>query len=176
MMKATPYLQRIECWDQALTLRINRASHVVWLRSMFAVISKLGDGVFWYTLIAAIMMLDRSAGLHHGIHIILAGLAATVIYKWLKGKTLRPRPFMSHGGVRCFVAPLDQYSFPSGHTMHAFTFGAAILHYYPQLIWLVAPFALLVALSRVVLGLHYPTDVLAGALLGTAVATLSFVF
>lgn len=176
MMKATMYLQRIENWDQTLTLRINRASHIAWIRSMFAIISKLGDGIFWYTLITAIMLLDKSAGLRHGIQIILTGLAATVIYKWLKNKTSRPRPFMAHGGVSCFTAPLDQYSFPSGHTMHAFTFSTMILYYYPQLIWVVLPFTLLVALSRVVLGLHYPTDVLAGALLGTAVAAASLTF
>jgi undecaprenyl-diphosphatase len=48
------------------------------------------------------------------------------------------------------------------------------LNYYPQLSLILLPFTLMVALSRVVLGLHYPSDVVAGALIGAAVASLSF--
>jgi undecaprenyl-diphosphatase len=65
---------------------------------------------------------------------------------------------------------LDQFSFPSGHTMHAVSFSIVALAYFPALFWLVVPFATLVALSRPILGLHYPSDVIAGAALGAALA------
>ena len=68
------------------------------------------------------------------------------------------------------AAPLDRYSFPSGHTLHAVSFTVLATAYFPALGWVLVPFASLVAASRVVLGLHYPTDVLAGALLGTMLA------
>jgi membrane-associated phospholipid phosphatase len=59
------------------------------------------------------------------------------------------------------VAPLDEFSFPSGHTLHAVSFTIVALAYYPWLAPLLVPFTAGVALSRVVLGLHYPSDVLA---------------
>jgi undecaprenyl-diphosphatase len=68
---------------------------------------------------------------------------------------------------------LDRYSFPSGHTLHAVSFSLIALHYFPGLAWLLLPFTLLVALSRLVLGLHYPTDVLIATLLGGGLATTS---
>ena len=73
----------------------------------------------------------------------------------------------------CLTAPLDRFSFPSGHTLHAVAFSLVAVHYYPGLIWLVLPFTALVAVSRLILGLHYPTDVLAGIALGGMVAMAS---
>jgi undecaprenyl-diphosphatase len=98
------------------------------------------------------------------------GLVCTLIYKWLKSKTSRPRPFAVENAVRAGADPLDPFSFPSGHTLHAVAFSVVAIAFYPVLAWLLAPFTLLVAISRVVLGLHYPSDVLAGAALGALIA------
>jgi undecaprenyl-diphosphatase len=94
----------------------------------------------------------------------------------LKAKISRPRPYQVNRAISCSARPLDQFSFPSGHTLHAVAFTAIAVTYYPHLAFLLVPFALLVALSRMVLGLHYPNDVLAGAAIGAAVAGFSFVF
>jgi undecaprenyl-diphosphatase len=104
----------------------------------------------------------------------LAGLVGTLLYKWLKGKTLRPRPYEVHQDIWLTGTPLDKFSFPSGHTLHAVVFGLVAINYYPQLAIIVVPFTAMVALSRVVLGLHYPSDVIAGALIGGLIAGLSF--
>ena len=104
---------------------------------------------------------------------LAAGAVCLVLYKWLKAKTTRPRPCARHGRILPRVAPLDEYSFPSGHTLHATTFTLIAIYYYPLLIWLLLPFATLVALSRIVLGLHYPSDVLAGMVLGAGLAALA---
>ncbi len=81
-----------------------------------------------------------------------------------------PRPYQVRSDIRLCGDPLDPFSFPSGHTLHALCFTSIVTAPFPALAPLLVPFTFLVALSRVVLGLHYPSDVLAGAVLGSAVA------
>jgi undecaprenyl-diphosphatase len=107
---------------------------------------------------------------------IAVGLVGTTIYKFIKGKTLRPRPFNVYPAIICVGKTLDQFSFPSGHTMHAVAFSIVAISYFPGLFWLVVPFSILVGLSRPILGLHYPSDVLAGAALGAAISGISLTF
>jgi len=75
--------------------------------------------------------------------------------------------------IRPLIAPLDEFSFPSGHTLHAVAFTVVALAYYPALAPLLLPFTASVAASRVVLGLHYPSDVLAATGIGITLATAS---
>lgn len=166
-------LKRIARWDGALALRLNRASRSIWVHAPFRAVSRLGDGVAWYALMLALLVRFGADAVPAVLHMIAAGLAGTALYKWLKGKTSRPRPHETHPGITLFAAPLDHYSFPSGHTLHAVAFMLVAVAYYPGLAWLTAPFTLLVAASRVMLGLHYPSDVVAGALIGAAVAGAS---
>jgi undecaprenyl-diphosphatase len=172
-MPAYP-LERISHWDGALAARCNRVGRRAWARGAFRAASRLGDGVAWYALMLALLARFGADAAPAVVHMIAAGLACTLLYKWLKGKTLRPRPYEAHPEVVLFAAPLDRFSFPSGHTLHAVAFTLVSLAYYPWLAWITVPFTLLVAASRVTLGLHYPSDVLAGALLGAAVAGISF--
>ena len=139
----------------------------------FASVSRLGDGVFWYALMALLVVADGSKGLRAALHLAATGVAALLLYKWLKHRTRRSRPFASDLRIRAWVAPLDEYSFPSGHTLHAVAFSVVAVAHYPALAWLLLPFSASVATSRVVLGLHYPSDVLAATGLGAALATTS---
>jgi undecaprenyl-diphosphatase len=123
---------------------------------------------------ALLLVTQLDAAIKPVLHMVAVGLVGLMIYKWLKKKTLRPRPCDLHPAILRGTAPLDEFSFPSGHTLHAVGFAMVALAYFPWLAPIVVPFALLVALSRVILGLHYPTDVLAGAAIGYALAALSF--
>jgi undecaprenyl-diphosphatase len=163
-------LSRIEL---PVCLHWNRIARWRGARSVFQIASRLGDGVFWYTLMAALLVYHDSSAIRPVLHMVVVGLLCTLIYKWLKEKTLRPRPYEVFPVICVAMAPLDRFSFPSGHTLHAVSFSLIACHYYPALIpWLV-PFAILVAASRLALGLHYPSDVLAGGFIGGMVATLS---
>lgn len=166
-------LARINAADAALTVRINRANRSRYVQRFFNVVSRLGDGVFWYGLMALLLLQYHEAALKPVLHMIVVGLIGFALYKWLKRKTLRPRPCELHPTILRGTTPLDEFSFPSGHTLHAVTFSVVALAYYPWLAPLLVPFVVLVALSRVVLGLHYPTDVLAGAAIGYGLASLS---
>lgn len=166
-------LELISRWDRILCLRCNRMSRRTWIRRLFGGVSRLGDGVFWYALWLALLLRFGADAVPAVVHMITAGLVCTGLYKLIKAHTLRPRPYQAHPDITLFAAPLDQFSFPSGHTLHAVAFSMVALAYYPWLAWLVLPFTLLVAASRVILGLHYPSDVLVGAAIGAAVAMAS---
>lgn len=88
----------------------------------------------------------------------VTGAFGVLLYKALKNCLVRERPYVNHGGIRCGAAPLDRYSFPSGHTLHSGSFTILLVSFEPLLLWVTAPFAMLVAASRVVLCLHYPSD------------------
>ncbi len=167
-------LKQVSHWDETVCLRINSASQFRWVKALFQVVSRLGDGIFWYASMVLLLGWFGKSAVLPVLHMIISGLFCTLIYKWLKVKTLRPRPYQINSKILLGANPLDQFSFPSGHTLHAVAFTTVILGYYPFLAWVVVPFTALVALSRLVLGLHYPSDVLAGAFIGTMVAGLSF--
>jgi undecaprenyl-diphosphatase len=166
-------LQRIQTWDDAWCLRINRATCRPFVQGLFRVISRLGNGIFWYCLMVWLVIKYRGEAIVPVIHMAATGLVCTVLYKWLKHKTHRPRPFNKNPAINCGIAPLDQFSFPSGHTLHAVAFSTIAVAYYPALSFLLLPFTVLVASSRLVLGLHYPSDVLAGVAIGAAISCLS---
>jgi undecaprenyl-diphosphatase len=159
--------------DAGWCLRSNRLCARGGVLRYFAVVSRLGDGVFWYVLMGALLLLGGARGAQAAAHMAAIGLASLLMYKLLKRWTKRPRPFASDVRIRAWVAPLDEFSFPSGHTLHAVAFTLVALAYFPMLAWILIPFSASVAASRVVLGLHYPSDVLAATAIGTALAGVS---
>lgn len=163
-------LEVCDTLEQQLCLRINALARHPGVRRLFAVVSRLGDGVFWYVLMAACAVGLGPAGRVAALQMGLAALLGVAVYAGLKRRLVRERPFVSHAGIVCATPPLDRYSFPSGHTLHAVLFTTLAVAWFPVLAIVLVPFALLVAASRVILGLHYPTDVLAGALLGALIA------
>lgn len=166
-------LTRMQALDSAVCVTVSHTGHYRLIRHWFRMISRLGDGVFWYVLMLAILATQQVDGIKPVLHMLAAGLTGTVIYKWLKQKTLRPRPYQVRQDVFMSGKPLDHFSFPSGHTLHAVAFGLVALFYYPLLAFVIMPFMVMIGISRVVLGLHYPSDVLAGACIGYAISLAS---
>ncbi len=159
--------------DLALTVSVNRGCQTQCIKAFFAGISRLGDGVFWYTLMQLLPLLFGAEGLQTSAKMFVAGLIALAIYKLLKERTGRPRPCAVSPRITRGTAPLDEFSFPSGHTLHAVTFSLIVCSAHPGLMPFVVPFAVCVALSRVILGLHYVSDVVAGAILGLVVVQVA---
>ncbi|MBI1285541.1 MAG: phosphatase PAP2 family protein [Thiobacillus sp.] len=166
-------LNRLAAHEHAWLERLNGVRLPDWEVSLMRLASRLGNGVFWYALMLALIAWYGRIAVPAVLHMIAAGLLGTLIYKWLKGATERPRPYQVCPTICCLTAPLDRFSFPSGHTLHAVVFSLVGTAYYPALGWLVWPFTVLVALSRLVLGLHYISDVLVGAVLGGSIAALT---
>ena len=160
-------------FDRHLCVVANRWGARRAVAAFFGAISRLGDGVFWYSLMAVLAVFGGPHGALAALQMLVTGGVALALYRWLKRWTRRPRPFRGCDGVIARVPPLDEFSFPSGHTLHAVSFTIVALAWFPALAPLLVPFTVLVAASRVVLGLHYPSDVLAATAIGGVLGGLS---
>lgn len=175
-LKASTMIDRLYHHDLAACELSNRICQLQYIERFFALVSRLGDGVLWYTLMIVLPIIYGIEALRVSVIMAVVGLAGLACYKWLKAGTTRPRPYTVSQRIQLGTAPLDQFSFPSGHTLHAVGFTLVACSQYPELGWVLVPFTVLVAMSRVILGLHYPSDVLAGATLGAVFALLGTSF
>lgn len=162
--------------DLAVCGALNRISRPPKIKKFFVVISWLGDGKAWYLLILMLPILYGEGGIATSWTLIKVGCVNLALYKMIKTFTGRARPCAVSTDITLGAAPLDQYSFPSGHTIHAVAFTMVVTAHHPELAGGLMVFSSLIAFSRVILGLHYPTDVIAGAVIGASVASLSLKF
>lgn len=171
-MAAAEWLTRLELAEVRFCLRANRSCEQPLNLMLFSAVSRLGDGIFWYGLMAVLPLVHGAAGFEISVRMAVAGLLGTAIYRLVKQRLARERPYNLHPRIRAGAPALDRYSFPSGHTLHAVSFTIIVVTALPAMAWLLVPLALLIAMSRVILGLHYPSDVVAGALVGALLARL----
>lgn len=138
-----------------------------WVRLWALAATRLGDGWLWGAVGLVILVLgdsDRFAALGAAG---LAGVASVTSFMWLKRLTGRRRPCCYEPHCWATLLPPDQFSFPSGHTMTAFAITVATSLFYPSLLPPLLFCALSVGASRVLLGMHFLSDVLAGAVIGS---------
>ncbi|WP_075174219.1 phosphatase PAP2 family protein [Neptunomonas phycophila] len=135
-------------------------------------ISRLGDGLLYVVIGVAFAVFDAE----HGQAFLVAGLLAFLVelpvYWLLKNTIKRPRP-SSLKGFEAVIVPSDTFSFPSGHSAAAFLFATLLAVFYPALAGVGYVLAGMIGFSRVMLGVHYPTDIAAGAALGICCAELA---
>lgn len=166
-------LTRFDRFERRICVFINSRMRAPGYVRLFAAVSRLGDGVLWYVLMAILFFGMGEPGRIAAAQMGGAALVGVALYKLLKRRLVRERPFVVSADIFVGTAPLDRYSFPSGHTLHAVMFTLIAIAWFPLLAAVLVPFTLLVALSRIVLGLHYPTDVLVGGLIGWGLAELA---
>ncbi len=139
-------------------------------------VTKLGDGgIFWIALAVIFLFFKktRKTGLAMGFALIFGLLVGNLTLKPLVGR-IRPYDIAGYEAIReaLLVAPLEDFSFPSGHTLASFEGATAIFMFNKK--WGIGAYviAVLVAFSRLYLFVHYPTDVLAGLILGVTFGIL----
>jgi undecaprenyl-diphosphatase len=146
-----------------------------WVRVWMLTATRLGDGWLWLAT-AALLAVSGTRGLRVlAAGAVSAGLANAFLL-CVKGRVRRPRPYDIARSRHFDVDPLawfpsDRFSFPSGHALNAFAIGTVIALAFPLTAVPVLAIAASVAASRVVLGLHWLSDVLAGGLVGAMIGT-----
>lgn len=160
--------------DRSMALWMHGASSRAWVVGLLQPVSWVGNGKLWYLIVVILPWAGGASGSSAAVRMFCVGFVNILIYKIVKKWIARARPFRTCANIRECVPSLDEFSFPSGHTLHSVACSVVLTAYYPMLGWVVWPFTLLVASSRAVLGLHYPSDVFVGALIGGLTATLSF--
>lgn len=166
-------IHRLEC--QAVH-SMNGMSKSSAMQMLFSIVSRAGDGGIWVLVGLVLLLWDGSAALPVVLKMIIGFISGYLVYSFVKKMTGRVRPCNRHTGLRLSVEPLDEFSFPSGHTLHAVMLTILVTAYYPWFGVVLVPFTVLVALSRVVLGLHYPSDVVVGAIMGSLMSLVLLAF
>lgn len=165
---------QIQSNDHRLMRRVHRWRAPRWFRMLMIASTRGGDGWLWYTLGLILLIY----GGDHRFAAIGAGSAAAVagifLFRTLKHASRRKRPCEIEPHCWAKILPPDRYSFPSGHAITAFGVAVSLGLFYPELQGCLLAAAFLIAGSRIILGMHFLSDVLAGSAIGTLLGLTSF--
>jgi undecaprenyl-diphosphatase len=156
--------------DQRLMRHLNRWSAPRWVRVWMLAATRAGDGWLWWTMGVVMLLFGGPERFRAIVTAMLAAGAGILLFQRIKKTTNRKRPCTYEPHCWAKLLPPDQFSFPSGHTITAFSVAVSLSLFYPGLTIALLFCAASVAISRVVLGMHFLSDVLAGAAIGTGLA------
>lgn len=158
--------------DRRIFAAINGLPHSIVSDRYVSTLSNLGEGLGWVAGGAAIALLGGRKGRRAGLATALASVTATyIVQSWVKPVFRRARPAVDRGARVVGARPID-HSFPSGHSASSFAAATALSIYYPKAAPIAFTLATGVGLSRVHLGVHYPSDAAVGAVVGIGIGTL----
>ncbi|MCU1236995.1 MAG: phosphoesterase, PA-phosphatase related [Candidatus Solibacter sp.] len=156
--------------DHRLMRRVNRWPAPRWVRFWMIWATRAGDGWLWWGMGLVILLFGgEQRFLAVGSAIVSAGIGV-ILFRQIKKLTGRRRPCVFEPHCWATLLPPDQFSFPSGHTITAFAVAVSLSRFYPDLAIGLLFCALSVAASRILLGMHFLSDVVAGAAIGTLLA------
>ncbi len=160
--------------DYSVMRRANNWEAPRWVRAYVIGATRGGDGWLWYAMGLAILLFGGELRFEALGAAGTASILSILLFQWLKRLTGRRRPCHIEPHCWATLLPPDQFSFPSGHTMTAFAVAVPLSLFYPSLTIGLLFCALSIAMSRILLGMHFLSDVVAGALIGTGLGYLAF--
>jgi undecaprenyl-diphosphatase len=167
----TAMFRFIESRDLSLMRSVNRWSPPQWFRVWMMCATRAGDGWLWYSLGLVILIVGGPVRFRAIGAATLAVGSGIILFRQLKRWIGRKRPCALAPRLwATALLPPDRFSFPSGHTITAFAVAVSLSAFYPSLLAGLLFCAISIAASRVLLGMHFLSDVLAGALIGSSLA------
>jgi undecaprenyl-diphosphatase len=167
-------LQLIASGDHKLMRKVNKWPAPKWVRLWSVAATRAGDGWLWYLVGLAILLIGGTGRFEAIAAAGSAALVGIVTFKALKHVSGRKRPCQIEPHCWATLLPPDQFSFPSGHTITAFAVAVTLGEFYPMLLPALLFCAVSIAASRILLGMHFLSDVVVGAALGMLLAFTSF--
>lgn len=163
-------LMRLHHFERRLFTRIFRQGERRAVIPLAIALSRSGD-VYLYLLVPLLLWLLGAPSSGEFFTLLLVGFAVErIVYRSLKNTLKRPRPPNAIPGFNSRIVASDKFSFPSGHSSGAFLLATTLSVIYGGPVLAIYLWASGVAFSRVLLGVHFPGDILAGALMGSSIA------
>lgn len=160
--------------DQKVFHAINENTRCRFFDCIMPIITLLGGPTFTMSFVLALMLLAKGMLKGCGMICALSLLISFVITHSIKRMVNRERPWQKLNNVNVYNTNFRLYSFPSGHTTAIFSIAMALGLCFPAIYWQLFAISSLVGFSRIYLGVHYPTDVVAGAIIGLISAYMSY--
>jgi undecaprenyl-diphosphatase len=164
---AASVLHWLETRDHHLMRRLNRWTPPRWMRLWMVAATRGGDGWLWWAIGLLVALAGGPERFRAALAGVLAVSAGIALFIALKRACNRKRPCALEPHCWATLLPPDQFSFPSGHTITAFSVAISLATFYPAMLPGLLFCAFSVALSRILLGMHFLSDVLAGAAIGS---------
>jgi len=154
--------------DYLLMRRVHRWRPPRWIRWWMIAATRAGDGWLW-ALCGLIVLASRGSQRYPALAAAALAVALNIlVFRSVKRAVGRTRPCAIEPHCWATLLPPDRFSFPSGHSMTAFAVAVSLGHFYPLSLAVLLFCAVSVAVSRILLGMHFLTDVVAGSALGAA--------
>jgi undecaprenyl-diphosphatase len=164
----------IETRDHRLMRKLNSWRAPRWIRLWMICATRGGDGWLWYALLFAVALFGGEARIQAIATAVTSTGVGILTFLWLKKATKRKRPCALEPHCWATLLPPDQFSFPSGHTITAFAMAGSLSLVYASLAPVLVFCAISIAVSRVILGMHFLSDVVAGSAIGSGLAYAAY--
>ena len=163
--------------DHNLMRRVNRWRAPRWYRWWMLLATRAGDGWLWGVVGLALLFASDDSLRFRAVESAGCAVAAGVlIFHKVKRVFCRTRPRDIEPHCWAHIVTRDRFSFPSGHSTTAFAVALSLGSYYPEIMPLLLVLAANVAVSRVVVGMHFLSDVVAGSAMGALLGYAAFRF
>ena len=165
--------QAIETWDVSVLYWIQENLRVDALDPLIIFLTNLGTGGFFWVVLSLVLLIPKRTRRAGMVSLISMAVCYLVVNLGIKPAVARIRPYEAYSHLHAIVPPQKEFSFPSGHTVNGFSCSLILVRMLPKKAGIpLVILAAVIALSRMYVGVHYPSDVIAGFLIALVLSQI----